>query len=181
MGSRRAKVTGVALGLLAALGGGIYGYRSYALRKKAQGPTATSTPTATPEGTPAEREARLLAGLDAAPSAPDAAAWPLPGTPAAREAELLRRVGDGLLPAAARPLVALRAKGEPLSPASLALAESIAHDRAMAEERRAREAAWPAIQEAEPPPGPTAAVRPPPPKPRPPRLELPARLDQWGE
>lgn len=151
-------------------------------------------------GTAAEREARLMArlagsspapgapsagALDAHPSerqaAPSARSAPPPGSPAAREAELLRRVAEGGLPAATRPLV-VRPPLAAIAPEARARADLLASGRQADEARRARETAWPAIEEAEPPPGPrpheTPAGKP---RSRAPRLELPSRLDQWGE
>jgi len=182
MARRRLQVAGVALGLLAGLAGGLLGYRSHALRKEAAaqatglGPRSPSVNEAPPRGEPpagtaAEREAELVSRLAAAG----------PGSPAAREEELLRRLDRGLLPAATQPLLQARPVAS-IGPEGLARAETITHGREAEEAQRAREAAWPAIEEAEPPPGPLLPVaRPPPPRPRPPRLELPARLDQWGE
>jgi hypothetical protein len=62
-----------------------------------------------------------------------------------------------------------------------------AADAAAREAGGGRELRWPAFEESAPPPGPSisAAVRPPAaPRPaRPPRqrLEVPTRLDRWGE
>jgi len=202
MAMRRPKAAGVALGLLAGLGGGLLGYRSYALRKQAAAPApateaivasapaegaaprsphANETPPGAAAAPPADPEQPTGTAAEREAKLLARLAAPAPDSPAAREAELLRRVDSGLLPAATRPLLQTRPLA-PVGPERLARAEAVTRGREADEERRASLGIWPAIQESEPPPGPPLPVaRPPPPRPRPPRLELPARLDQWGE
>jgi len=158
----RTRTALLALSVAAVGAAGFVGWRMMRGRGTAT-PTATSTPTADPHppDSPAAREAALLRSL-----AEPAAAGPPPAS-------------ASIAPLAIQPQIVPRLAAETRS-----AADAAAEVRAAFDVRGRAVPTWPPLDESDPPPGPRLdhAQRPARKVARaPPAVEVPDRLDRWGE
>jgi len=204
---RRTRAAMLALSAAAVVAAGLVGWRMTMGRGRTTAtPTATLTTTLTPTTTsnanatatataehhPAAREAALLRAADGSAVTTTSGPPHAPGSPAAREAALLRSLAEpaaagpppapaSIVPLAIRPQIAPRFSAETRS-----AADAAAEVRAAFEARGRAAATWPPLDESDPPPGPrlnhaqrparkVARARPAP------TVEVPDRLNQWGE